>query len=74
MNINVYRDTYTKEILSQILSEYIFIFLWGGVSLHRSVLALPAPLRKRVASFPAVELRARGTGLYWFSKGGLYCR
>ena len=32
------------------------------LSLHRSVLAL------RVASFPAIELRARGTGLYWFSK------
>ena len=37
------------------------------LSLHRSVLALRARLRD--ASFPAIELRARGTGLYWFSKG-----
>ena len=33
------------------------------LSLHRSVLVL----RCRVASFTAVELRARKTGLYWFS-------
>ena len=43
------------------IGYYTLTFL----SLHRSVLALRARLRD--ASFPAIKLRARGTGLYWFS-------
>ena len=33
-----------------------------------STLPKPAKICAHVASFPAIELRARGTGLYWFSK------
>ena len=50
----------------------------GFLSMHVTYICTRATRaltgRCRVAYFPAIELRARETGLYWFSKEGCWAK